>query len=159
MLQIKNIFLFIRSKIFHMESSTQIQEAKRYLDNAKELLTAKANKEGDYYRDSKYVRMAGDTAWKGALMALDAVFNVKQYPKHRVSVEDYKAAVAKRNKQLLTRVNGGYQILHITMGYDGLTNYRVCQEGLKEAQTIIDWCESNVAGNISNFNIADETAQ
>jgi hypothetical protein len=129
-----------------MENLTQIQEAKRYLDNAKQLLSEKARKDGDYYQDSKYVRMAGDTAWKGALMALDAVFQVKQYPKHRVSVEDYKAAVAKRNKQLLTRVNGGYQILHITMGYDGLTNYEVCQTGLKEAQRIIDWCETNCAG-------------
>jgi hypothetical protein len=134
-----------------METLNQIQEAKRYLDNAKELLSSKAGKDGDYYYDSKYVRMAGDTAWKGALMALDAVFKVKQNPRHRVSVEDYKAAVAKRNKQLLTRVNGGYQILHITMGYDGLTNYQVCQEGLKEAEKIINWCEQNSAGDAYKY--------
>jgi len=32
-----------------------IQEAERYLENAKTILSEKAEKEGDYYSDSKYV--------------------------------------------------------------------------------------------------------
>ena len=39
-----------------------IKEAQRYLDNAREILSTKAEKDGGYYNDPKYVRMAGDTA-------------------------------------------------------------------------------------------------
>jgi len=112
-----------------MEAQNPIQEAKRYLVNAKEILSEKAGKEGTYYGDSKYVKMAGDTAWKGVLIALDAVFNVKKTSRKRVSIEDYKAAVAKTNRQVLTMVNDGYQVLHLTMGYDGVKNFKVCQAG------------------------------
>ena len=120
-----------------------IQEAKRYLANAKEILSEKAGKKGGFYSDGKYVKMAGDTAWKGVLIALDAVFEVKKTWNHRVSVEDYKTVVAKRNKQVLTRVNEGYQILHLYMGYDGGLTYSVCKTGLDMANFIIDWCEKN----------------
>jgi hypothetical protein len=77
------------------------------------------------------------------LIALDAVFNVKKKPNQRVDFEDYKAAVAQRNKQILTHVNEGYQVLHLFMGYDGTKIYKVCQAGLEEAKKIIDWCEKN----------------
>jgi len=33
-----------------------IREAERYLQNAKQLLSDKAEKDGAYYKDSKYVR-------------------------------------------------------------------------------------------------------
>jgi hypothetical protein len=126
-----------------MEAKTTIGEAKRYLANAKEILSEKAGKDGNYYSDSKYVKMAGDTAWKGVLIALEGVFRVKEATKKRVSIDDYKEAIAKRNKQLLTTVNEGYQILHLFMGYDGVKTYKVCQAGLEEAKRIIDWCEKN----------------
>jgi hypothetical protein len=45
-----------------MELKNPIQEAKRYLANAKEILSEKAGKDGNYYSDSKYVKMAGNTA-------------------------------------------------------------------------------------------------
>jgi len=129
-----------------METNNSIQEAKRYLVNAKEILSQKAGKEGNYYGDAKYVRMAGDTAWKGVLIALDSVFHVKKTPRHRVSIDDYKTAVAKINRQVLTMVNDGYQVLHISMGYDGIKNYKVCQAGMEGAKRIIDWCEKNTKG-------------
>ena len=128
-----------------MEYMPTIQEAQRYLTNAKEILSEKASKNGDYYNDSKYVKMAGDTAWKGVLLALDTVFNVKTKPRQRVSVDDYKAAVAKRNKHVLTYVHTGYQILHLYMGYDGVLSYQVCKTGLEEAEKIITWCEKTVS--------------
>jgi len=126
-----------------MEAKTTIGEAKRYLANAKEILSEKAGKDGNYYSDSKYVKMAGDTAWKGVLIALDGVLHVKKTIRQRVSVEDYKEALAKKNRRALTMVNAGYQILHLSMGYDGVKSYKVCQAGLEEAKRIIDWCEDN----------------
>ena len=46
-----------------------IQEAERYLQNARQILSEKAGKDGDYYIDKKYVKMAGHAAWCGVLIA------------------------------------------------------------------------------------------
>ena len=45
-----------------------------YVDNAKEILSTKAGKEGKFYNDPKYIKMAGNTLWNGALLALDHKF-------------------------------------------------------------------------------------
>ena len=58
------------------EAENPIVEAERYLQNARTLLSEKAGKEGNYYSDRKYVRMAGHTAWCGILIALEAVLGV-----------------------------------------------------------------------------------
>jgi len=123
------------------ELNHPIREAERYLQNAKQILSEKAGKDGNYYNDSKYVKMAGNTACNGVLLALGAVFNVKKTPRKRVSIDDYKAVLAKRDRQALTMVNDGYQILHLSMGYDGVKNYKVCQAGIEEAKKIIDWAD------------------
>lgn len=129
-----------------MEKNNPIEEAKRYLQNAKDLLKEKAGKDGDLYTDSKYVRMAGDTAWKGCLIALEAVFEVKKtMPKNkRVSIDDYKDKVAKRDKKFHTLVMEGYQTLHLHMGYDGTKVYKTCAGGMEVAEQIIKWCENKV---------------
>lgn len=49
-------------------------EALRYVDNAKEILSTKAGKEGKYYNDPKYIKMAGNTLWNGALLSHDHKF-------------------------------------------------------------------------------------
>ena len=122
-----------------MEQKNPIDEARRYYDNAKTILKEKAVKDGDYYTDSKYVKMAGDTAWKGCLIALDSVFDIKK--KTRKSIDDYKAEAAKRDKKLLQYVISGYNLMHLCMGYDGEKSYKVSVSGLTEAKNIIDWCE------------------
>ena len=43
------------------ELKNPIQEAERYLDNARRILSEKAEKEGNYYKDRKYVKMAGNS--------------------------------------------------------------------------------------------------
>ncbi len=50
------------------------KEAMRYVENAKEILSTKAKKEGNSYSDKKHVRMAGNTLWNGVLEALDNKF-------------------------------------------------------------------------------------
>ena len=128
-----------------MEKKNPIEEARRYLQNAKDILKEKAIKEDNNYKDSKYVRMAGDTAWKGCLMALDVVFKVKEtMPKgKRVSIDDYKDKVSKRDKKLHKDVMEAYNILHLFMGYDGTKSYPTCKDGIDRAEKIIKWCEDN----------------
>ena len=56
-----------------------VNEARRYVQNAKDLLNEKGglDTETQLYSDRKYVRMAGNTLWNGVLLILDAVFHVK----------------------------------------------------------------------------------
>lgn len=126
-----------------MEKKNPIEEAERYLQNAKDILREKAVKNGDSYQDAKYVKMAGDTAWKGCLIAVEAVFLVKSSKgKARTDVNDYKEAIAKRDKKLLTYFNEGYSALHLSMGYDGSKDYYRCKRSIELAELIISSCKS-----------------
>ena len=123
-----------------MEMENQIEEARRYVANAEEVIK-KANYDPELksYTDSKYIKTAGDILWKGCLIALNAVFHVRK-GKGRPSIEKYKMAIAKRDKKLLNSVNIGYDIMHLCMGYDGNKDKKVCDRGFEYANTIINHC-------------------
>lgn len=130
-----------------------ILDARRYVDNARDALRdhGKLNPETGRYEDPKYVKAAGHYLWSGALIALEAVFRVEEEKKrrkgedNRVSVDDYTAAVAKRDRKLLGWVADGYRIMHLYMGYDGIQDKEVCMKGFQLANSIIDRCESLMA--------------
>ena len=114
-----------------------IEEAKRYIDNAKEILSTKAGKDNNHYSDKKYVRMAGNTAYNGVLEALDVI--VPSLPKRkRKSVEYYQMELAKKDKKLLVLYNDTYQILHLSLGYDGNLNVAVVKAGMEAAEELIE---------------------
>jgi hypothetical protein len=120
-----------------------IQEAKRYLNNAKDILSEKAQKVDGYYQDTKYVKMAGHTAYAGVLVALDSYFGKKSIG--RKDVDWYKQQIAVLDKKLLTRFVSVYDILHLSMSYDGIPNAGVAKIGLEEAESIINWLENRMA--------------
>ena len=117
-----------------------IEEAHRYIDNAKELLRDKAHKEDGYYQDKKYVKMAGHTAYSAVLEALYGLFGLRK--KGRKSVEWYQEELGKMDIKALNAFNVVYNTLHLSMAYDGNPSVKICNEGLKEAEKIIDWVES-----------------
>jgi len=118
-----------------------IREAERYLQNARQILSEKAEKEGDYYNDSKYVKMAGNTAWCGVLVALDSVLNIRSKMKkgQRPEFKDYQEAIAKKDSKMARPLLGAYESLHKAMGYDGNPVYKVVQSSLEQANIIISW--------------------
>lgn len=120
-----------------------IQEAHRYLDNAKEILSEKAQKEDRYYKDPKYVKMAGNTAYNGVLVALDGLLRVKK--KGRKSVEWYKEELGKLDKKIGNAFSIVYNTLHLDMGYDGLLSVKIANIGFEEAEVIINWVEAKQA--------------
>ena len=130
----------MNSKFQTMENQNPIQEARRYVSNAKEII-----KKADYdpdthsYTDSKYIKTAGDILWKGCLVALDAVLDVRK-GKGRPSIEKYKEAAGKRDRTLLRFVNLGYDTTHLVMGYDGNKQKKVGDAGFEIACDIIDRC-------------------
>ena len=125
-----------------MERKNPVEEARRYVENAKKLLVenGELNTETRLYQDPKYVRMAGDTLWKGVLLVLDAAFHVREDRRTRVHIKDYQEAVGKRDKKLLQYLNMGYEIMHIHMGYDGTKSKATCDDGFRMANQIIDSC-------------------
>lgn len=125
-----------------MVKKDPIEEARRYVDNAKTLLVehGELDVETHSYCDPKYVKMAGDTLWKGVLLVLDAVFHVRKDRRTRVHIEDYRDAIGKRDLKLLQHVNNGYELLHLVMGYDGIQDKATCDSGFRIANAIIDRC-------------------
>ena len=125
-----------------MERKDPVEEARRYVDNAKKILleNGELDQETRLYGDRKYVKMAGNTLWNGVLYVLDAVFHVRADRRTRVDIEAYKEAVGKRDKKLLQFVNSGYDIMHLYMGYDGAQSKATCDDGFRIANNIIDRC-------------------
>lgn len=112
-------------------------EAMRYVDNAKECLV-KAKKQGDFYNDPKYVRMAGNTLWNGVLEALEAKYNLKK-GKGRPSIEKYQEQVGKENRTMLKVLNNAYDYCHLYMGYDGNLAVITSKTAMENAITLIEW--------------------
>jgi hypothetical protein len=122
-----------------------IREAERYLQNARQILSEKAEKDGEYYNDSKYVKMAGNTAWNGVLVALDAALGVRNGLKKRQRPEfkDYQEAIAKKDSKMPRVLLNAYDLLHKSMGYDGVTRYKIVQDSLDQAKMILDWADKH----------------
>ena len=125
-----------------MEKKNPIEEARRYVSNAKEVIQ-KANYDSTLkmYTDGKYVKMAGNTLWNGCLVALNAALGIyKGKGKGRPSIEKYEEAAGKRDRKLLAAIVTGYDTMHLYMGYDGTKNKKVCDAGFEKANAIIDRC-------------------
>ena len=129
-----------------MKKKDPIKEARRYVDNARETLEEKGNLDNEKfeYQDEKYVRAAGNYLWLGVLMALDAVFHVREDRRTRVDIQDYKEAVSKRDRKLLSWLNSGYDIMHLYMNYDGNPSKSLCDTGFSYANKIIDRCATMI---------------
>ena len=117
-------------------------EATRYIENARENLK-NAQKDGNIYRDRKYVRAACGIAYSGVLVALDGYCLLKgihtsNSKKVRKSIEYYQKNLAKQDKKMLDNLNQAYQILHLYGYYDGLDNVNVVKEGFNLANAIIE---------------------
>ena len=122
------------------ELKDPIAEARRYVANA-EIVIQDANYDPELkiYTDGKYIKMAGDTLWKGCLIALDAVLNIRK-GKGRPSIEKYKEAAGDRDRKLLAAIVAGYDTMHLYMGYDGTKNKKTCDSGFECANAIFDRC-------------------
>ena len=116
-------------------------EAVRYMDNAKDCLQ-KAKKEDNYYRDTKYVKMACGTAYNGVLVALDGFLLLKGVEKptkkQRKSIEYYQENLGKLDRKMLVNLNNTYQILHLWGYYDGIEDITIVKRGFDDAYKIIE---------------------
>jgi len=115
-------------------------EAMRYMDNAREYLKS-AKKEGNIYRDAKYVRTACGTAYSGVLIALDGFLILKGIhkptKKERKSIEYYQKNLGKLDRKMMDNLNIAYKILHLSGYYDGIEDAVVVKRGFDLADNLI----------------------
>ena len=125
-----------------MEKKKPVEEARRYVNNAQDLLRERGDldPETNHYSDRKYVKAAGHYLWSGVLVILDATFHLERKNDGRIDIKDYRMAVGTRDRKLLALVNDAYDILHKSMGYDGILDKRICDHGFQIANEIIDRC-------------------
>ncbi|MBO9640448.1 MAG: DUF5618 family protein, partial [Siphonobacter aquaeclarae] len=83
-------------------------------------------------------------AYSGVLLALDTVLGAKR--KGRKSVEWYKEELGKIDKKMLSTFISAYEVLHLSMSYDGIPDVEIAQTGLKRADQLIDWAEARTSG-------------
>ena len=123
------------------EERTAAEEAQRYLENARTILSEKAGKRDGQYADMKYVKMASGTAYSAALLILDEYLKQKEgnnYTKPK-SIEDYKNRVRKYDKKLLGLLLEVYDELHINGYYIGTLSYNTIQLGLTNVTTMLSY--------------------
>lgn len=121
-----------------------LQEADRYFENAKTMLTEKAAKMGEYYTDVKYVKTAYGILYNGVLLMLDAYIEIKgeqNQLKERKSIDYYRANIVGRDNKLLNYVNSAYNILHLNGYYDG----ELCYGAMKLGMTTYNNIKSYIA--------------
>ena len=123
-----------------------IEEARRYVANAQTVLEehGRYNPELKQYEDQKYVRAAGHYLWHAVLMAVDAVFHVRADRRTRVDINNYLEAIGKRDRKLLAWVNNSYNVMHLSMDYDGTSVKSICDNGFVLANDIIDRCATMI---------------
>jgi hypothetical protein len=115
------------------------QEITRYLDNAREILSTKANKDGQEYKDIKYVQMASGTAYNAALMIADEYLRRKEGAKFTKpqSIDEYRIRIRKYNKNLLSYLNEAYDTLHLAGYYHGTPSVRIIKHGMDATQKML----------------------
>ena len=123
-----------------------ILEAKRHIDNAKSFLSNNAKKEDGLYRDRKYVKIAGHTAYTGILLALDELLKEKK-KKTRKSVEWYQKELSGLDKKITSDFATAYEILHLAMSYDGTRSAQIAKLGMEKAEKVIGWVENRLTNH------------
>lgn len=121
-----------------------IKEAKRYLKNTDKILQGhcKIDEFGNY-DNNKHVKIAGNSAWKALLEALDSL-HPKLKGGQRKSVDSPRDILINKAQKYLQIYNNAYNLLHLDLGYDGTAATGVKKEGWKQAKPHIDWADKNI---------------
>ncbi len=122
-----------------------IKEAKRFLKNAKEILSKTEIEYNRIYKDPKATREAAGIAYLAALLAIDGFLISKGTSPDKLptSIQGYMDAVKKipRNGKLMANLITAYQNLHILAYYRGGVNVDMIKAGLKSVEEIINILE------------------
>lgn len=139
----------------HSDNEYTLEEAYRYLENAKETLS-KSPVEYGRFTDKKYVGEAAGIAYLSALRAIDSYLihkgiSEKQLPK---SIEGYWSVMKQQiplNGKLSAALRIVYEDLHLGAYYRGFTSVNVIKDGLQNVKKIIKMMARLMPGHPGNI--------
>lgn len=123
-----------------------VQEAKRYLQNARTILKEKAviNEEINYYTKAKYVKSACGKAYKAVLIVLDAyiaingeIFTQPKYKRKRI--EYYRENIKERDFFLFNDLHTTYNVLYLSGYYGELLSVDAINSGIAAVADMISY--------------------
>lgn len=120
-----------------------IDKARTQIENAKELLRTNARPEYGLYQNRKYVKKAGNIAYKGLLLSLIEL--LKQDEKCDKDLVEQN--LSKLNKKIFADFITAQQVLSKSMGLYGTRSQKLTELGISEAEKIITWVEKSLAQN------------
>ena len=120
-------------------ANLQSTEPQQYLNNAHSILNKDLDKDDRYYSSKKYVREAGKLALNGVLLALQNQFELSEKFNFTYA---YLKPIEQVNPYMAKVFVNAYETLTKCLIEDSNLNIIIVQEGLSEAQEIIDWTET-----------------
>lgn len=128
-----------------MVSKTQsrqkaFEKAKQCFDDARTILREKANYDDGYYQEKKYIKMAGKKAYAGMLLVLDEFINVKTPGKR--DADWYEGHLSFFERKVQNTFDTAYRVLYVSMGSKGIGNAEIAEIGIRRAEQVVDWIES-----------------
>jgi hypothetical protein len=122
-----------------------IEEAYRYLENAKQTLS-KSPVEYGLYTDSKYIREAAGIAYLSALKAIDTYLLYKGIDRDKLpkSIDGYWDLMRKKipvNGKLKSALTIAWENLHVFAYYRGAKDVKLLKSGFENCKKIIQMLE------------------
>lgn len=127
------------------DSEYTIEEAYRYLENAKQTISKSLIEYGGY-TDSKYVREAAGIAYLSALKAIDTYLLYKGVDKDKLpkSIDGYWNLIQKKmpiNGKLKMALTIAWENLHVFAYYRGSKDVKLLKSGFENCKKIIQMLE------------------
>ena len=113
-----------------------LSNAQKILIKAKRILAENAGRDGNFYNNKKYVRMAGKTAWEGVMIGLSECLKIQD----KSNLKVYQKILA-QNPYYLKLFDNAYETLCWTLGGDGNLDVVIIEEGIRIARELINWSD------------------
>ena len=113
-----------------------LSNAQKILIKAKRILAENAGRDGNFYNNKKYVRMAGKTAWEGVMIGLSECLKIQD----KSNLKVYQKILA-QNPYYLKLFDKAYETLCWTLGGDGNFDVAIVEEGIRVARELINWSD------------------
>lgn len=145
----------IEMKNSKSNNPNSIQEAYRYLANAKQTLSNSPIEYGRY-SDSKYVSEAAGIAYLAALKAINVFLLSREMQESELpqSIEGYREMMRTKmphNGKLKASLQIIYENLHILAYYRGGTGIKMIKEGLENCKKIIEMIDKTLEQSRSHL--------
>jgi Domain of unknown function (DUF5618) len=92
------------------------------------------------FADRKYVKLAGITAWKAILGALNITFDLK-INAEPLNFKEYQKLIQSVDEIQIKVFNSTYDTLYKALALDGNLKVLIAEEGFKDAINMLEWCE------------------